>query len=464
MTTGRINQVATVGRASGPSVPASPTPISLSLSLSDSLGPGAEGRAEPLSLGSDPFAFPSPFARGSRGAVPSRGRSRLRARLSGRSPSAERPGVSAPPASSLLSSPRSGLGGGRSSRLIPCRRPLCERRWDRDPGVFGRRPSPALCLPSRCRRCGARLPPGTGLDPLCGVGLPGAGGDPTVHSGRIPGGRRPLAPPPLAPGRRSVRPTVRSARPARAADPSLRSRGGRVLPSGFPAPPRPPPPSSQGIVSLSREREVGSRGDGRVSTEIRPSEATQSPRPPPARPPRRAPGRRSVVEIPTVRIDRLPRPPTLRHTPAAGVQRGYPTPAPAASLRPGKPAVASRRVRVKSPGTLRRAVAPGATSGSDGGSPPSTGRRVTGSCAARHRVRRRVTELPCSLRGPRPRCRPGGKRLRPDTSSHPTARGYRRRALRRTRGTAPDRLVSPPERARGPSFPVDRGGPSAGAR
>ena len=254
MTTGRINQVATVGRASGPSVPASPTPISLSLSLSDSLGPGAEGRAEPLSLGSDPFAFPSPFARGSRGAVPSRGRSRLRARLSGRSPSAERPGVSAPPASSLLSSPRSGLGGGRSSRLIPCRRPLCERRWDRDPGVFGRRPSPALCLPSRCRRCGARLPPGTGLDPLCGVGLPGAGGDPTVHSGRIPGGRRPLAPPPLAPGRRSVRPTVRSARPARAADPSLRSRGGRVLPSGFPAPPRPPPPSSQGIVSLSRER------------------------------------------------------------------------------------------------------------------------------------------------------------------------------------------------------------------
>ena len=216
--------------------------------------------------------------------------------------------------------------------------------------------------------------------------------------------------------------------------------------------------------SLSREREVGSRGDGRVSTEIRPSEATQSPRPPPARPPRRAPGRRSVVEIPTVRIDRLPRPPTLRHTPAAGVQRGYPTPAPAASLRPGKPAVASRRVRVKSPGTLRRAVAPGATSGSDGGSPPSTGRRVTGSCAARHRVRRRVTELPCSLRGPRPRCRPGGKRLRPDTSSHPTARGYRRRAQRQTRGTAPDRLVSPPERARGPSFPVDRGGPSAGAR
>ena len=104
MTTGRINQVATVGRASGPCVPASPTPISLS--LSDSLGPGAEGRAEPLSLGSDPFAFPSPFARGSRGAVPSRGRSRLRARLSGRSPSAERPGVSAPPASSLLSSLR----------------------------------------------------------------------------------------------------------------------------------------------------------------------------------------------------------------------------------------------------------------------------------------------------------------------------------------------------------------------
>ena len=278
----------------------------------------------------------------------------------------------------------------------------------------------------------------------------------------------PRRPPPARPASACSGPAVgqtdRAERPACPGRRPFATLARRACPA-FGVPCSPPPAASVLPGNrLSLEREVGSRGDGRVSTEIRPSEATQSPRPPPARPPRRAPGRRSVVEIPTVRIDRLPRPPTLRHTPAAGVQRGYPTPAPAASLRPGKPAVASRRVRVKSPGTLRRAVAPGATSGSDGGSPPSTGRRVTGSCAARHRVRRRVTELPCSLRGPRPRCRPGGKRLRPDTSSHPTARGYRRRALRRTRGTAPDRLVSPPERARGPSFPVDRGGPSAGAR